>query len=163
MMDPRPYHLVVFLLLYLLMLASFLRPLMSISISVDSLFFSANYAAVVGLTFRLNLFMVMAALPITILTVIAIAKWNEATEHPTASRSFVSFVIGLYVALLIANFAANGLVMQNTLGRFQQPPLACWRMYGDLLIAFWEYLVASIESIVTRQAVTVPVLVYVLH
>ncbi|XP_002013785.2 uncharacterized protein LOC6588251 isoform X3 [Drosophila persimilis] len=163
MMDPQPYHIVVFLLLYTLMLASFLRPQMNIVIAVDSQFFSANYAAVVGLTFRLNLFMVVAALPISILTVIALAKWNEATNHPTASRSFVSFVVGLYVALLLANFAANGVVMQNILGRFQHPPLASWLMYRDLLLSFLEYLVANIQSVFTRQSVQRPELVYVLH
>ncbi|XP_034661274.1 uncharacterized protein LOC117896855 [Drosophila subobscura] len=163
MMDPKPYHLLVFLLLYILMLTSFMRPQMNISISVDSYFFSAKYVVLLGVTFRFDLFMVVAALPITVLTVIALTKWNEATDHPTASRSFVSFVVFLYVALLIANFAGNGLVMQNTLARFQQPPLAAWRMYGDLLIAFGEFLLTSIQSIATRQSIQIPELVYVLH
>ncbi|XP_030371091.1 uncharacterized protein LOC115621558 [Scaptodrosophila lebanonensis] len=140
-----------FVVLYVFLAGALVRPQMNISIVVDSLFFQANYAAVMVLTYKFDFYMLLAAVPLSGLTVFACTKWNMETEHQNSIRVLIGGMIMCYFAALSANVAANGMVMQYALAKFGQCPAKAWQMYADLQLAFLQSIPMNGKSLVMCQ------------
>ncbi|XP_017131106.1 uncharacterized protein LOC108148571 [Drosophila elegans] len=152
-----------FVALYVLLLAALVRPQMNFNIFVDTFFLGVKYSAVMVLSYRFDTFMAVAAAPLSAATVYALSKWNEPRENPSAQKLVIMGVVSAYILVLVANFLANGIVIQQALIRFDQCPYRAWYMYGEMAMSFVKSMATDVQEMITRQHHRRPRLIYRIH
>ncbi|EDW84694.1 uncharacterized protein Dwil_GK18938 [Drosophila willistoni] len=147
-------------LLYIILVLALIHPKMHITLTVESYFFNPNYLATFHLSYKLDGYMLFAALPLTALVVIAWSRWDSESEKPLGERILIISFLCLYVVIVLSNVIANGLVIQHVMSTFNQNQLLAWRMYFEMQISF---LKAIFWSCITRKPLYVHKQVYAMQ
>ncbi|KAH8243124.1 hypothetical protein KR032_004754, partial [Drosophila birchii] len=149
-----------FMGLYILMLAVLVRPHMTFNVYVKSFFLNADYKAVLLLTYRFDANMALIAGPLSAATVYALTQWNVQSENQNARKMIITGVVCSYVLVLLINFLANVLVLQQALVRFDQCPRQAWYMYCQMAGSFFKSVAVCSQNMIVRHKVNHPKLSY---
>lgn len=154
-----------FAVLYLLLLASMVRPKMNFTVYVDTFFLRAHYSAIMMLGYRFDIFMAVVGAPLSAAAVYAVSKWKEVEENENAAnqKMIITAVASLYVIVLVSSVMINGMALQQALIHFGQCPRKAWRMYGQMAASVFQTMGSEIQAAITTKKIHKPKLVYRLH